>query len=176
MLNTQMAVSSEPLSNDCPYRQDFSPAGSHPCLPPCPGDHFWFWFWVGTPTTWSQRSSQSRYLGLWISLHCESGGLVLASCNIHSLFQIKTLQTPHLGFPGDTVLKNLPASARNTVSIPGSGKSPGVGNGHPLQYFCLVNCMDRGAWLTTVHGVSKNLTQLNHWAGTQTTLWWHEAV
>ena len=53
-----------------------------------------------------------------------------------------------MGFPGDTVSKNLPASAgdaRDSGSIPGLGRSPGVGNGNPLQYFCLGNPMDRGA-------------------------------
>ena len=54
-----------------------------------------------------------------------------------------------MGFPGDTVVKNPPANAgdaRDTGSIPGSGRSPGVGNGTPLQYSCLENPMDRGAW------------------------------
>ena len=53
-----------------------------------------------------------------------------------------------MGFPGGTRVKNLPASAgdtRDTGSIPGSGKSPGVGNGNPLQYSSLENTMDRGA-------------------------------
>ena len=45
-------------------------------------------------------------------------------------------------------------------SIPGSGRSPGVGNGNPNQYSCLENPRDRGAWLATVHGVAKSLTQL----------------
>ena len=49
------------------------------------------------------------------------------------------------GFPGDSVVKNLTANARDTVSIPGSGRSFGEGNGNPLQYFCLENPMDRGA-------------------------------
>jgi len=44
--------------------------------------------------------------------------------------------------------------------IPGSGRSPGEGNGNPLQYSCLENPMDRGAWQDTVHGVAKNWTQL----------------
>ena len=43
-------------------------------------------------------------------------------------------------------------------SIPGSGRSPGVGNGNPLQYPCLENSIDRGAWWATVHGVTKNQT------------------
>ena len=45
--------------------------------------------------------------------------------------------------------------ARDTVSIPGSGRSPGGGNGNPLQYSCLGNPMDRGAWRAIVHGVAK---------------------
>ena len=46
-------------------------------------------------------------------------------------------------------------------SIPGSGRSPGEGNGNPLQYSCLENFMDRGAWQATVHGVAKSRTQLS---------------
>ena len=64
-----------------------------------------------------------------------------------------------LGFPGGTVIKNLPVNARDTgeaVSIPGLERSPEVGNGNPLQYCCLDNPMDRGAWQATVHGVSKS--------------------
>ena len=53
------------------------------------------------------------------------------------------------------VKKNPPANAEDTGemgSIPGSGRSPGVGNGNPFQYFCLEDSMDRGAWWATVHG------------------------
>ena len=50
---------------------------------------------------------------------------------------------------------------RDMGSIPGSGRSPGGGNGNPLQYSCLENPMDRGAWLAVVHGVTKNQTRLN---------------
>ena len=67
-----------------------------------------------------------------------------------------------MGFPGGTRVKDLPANAgdtRDTGSIPGSGKSPGVGNGNPLQYSCLENTMDRGAWLATVHGDAKCQTR-----------------
>ena len=49
---------------------------------------------------------------------------------------------------------------RDTGSVPGSGRSPGEGNGNPLQYSCLENPMDRGAWLATVHRVTKSQTQL----------------
>ena len=61
------------------------------------------------------------------------------------------------------VVKNPPAKAgdlREAGSIPGSGRSPGVGQGNPLQYVCLENHMDRGAWWATVHGASKSGTWL----------------
>ena len=55
-----------------------------------------------------------------------------------------------MGFPGGSVVKNLPAIARDTGSIPGSGRSPGEGYGNPLLYPCLGNPVDRGAWWGTV--------------------------
>ena len=69
------------------------------------------------------------------------------------------------GFPGGSVVKNLPA---NTIekgdagSIPGSEISPGGRNGSLLQYSCMKNFMDRGAWWATVHGVAKNQTKLSN--------------
>ena len=65
------------------------------------------------------------------------------------------------GFPGGSVVKNLPANGGNMGSIPGLGRSPGEGNGNPLQYSCLENPIDRGAWQTTVYGVTKSWTQLS---------------
>ena len=62
-----------------------------------------------------------------------------------------------MGFPGDSVVKNLPANAQDARLIPGSGRSPGGGNGNTLQYSCLGNPMDRGAWQAAVHGVTKVL-------------------
>ena len=59
------------------------------------------------------------------------------------------------------MVKNLPASAGDTGSIPGSGRSPGVGNGNPLQYLCLENPMDRGTWQATVDGIAKSRTRLS---------------
>ena len=59
------------------------------------------------------------------------------------------------GFPVGSVVKNLPANAGDTGLIPGSGKSPGEGNGNPLQYSRLGNLMNRGAWWATVHGVTE---------------------
>ena len=54
------------------------------------------------------------------------------------------------------MVKNLPANARDVDSISGSGIFPGVGNGSPLQYSCLENLRDRGAWWATVHGIAKS--------------------
>ena len=62
------------------------------------------------------------------------------------------------------MVNNPPANAgdiRDLGSIPGSGKSPGGGPGNPLQYSCLENLMDRGAWQATVHRVAQSQTQLN---------------
>ena len=59
------------------------------------------------------------------------------------------------------MVKNLSASAGDAEdmgSIPGSGRSPGGGDGNPLQYSCMKNPMDRGAWWATVHGVTKSWT------------------
>ena len=63
------------------------------------------------------------------------------------------------GFPGGIVVKNPSSNAGDAgvVSlVPGSGGSPGEGNGNPLQYSCLENSVDRGAWWATVHGVVKS--------------------
>ena len=70
----------------------------------------------------------------------------------------------NIGFPGNTVLKNLPANAEetgNVGSISESGRSPQVGNGNTFQYSCLENSTDRGAWRPIVHGVTKSWTQLS---------------
>ena len=68
-----------------------------------------------------------------------------------------------MGFPDDTVVKNLPANAGDTGnvgSIPGSRRSPGGGNGNPLQYFCLKSPMEREAWQAAVHGVTQSRARL----------------
>ena len=70
-------------------------------------------------------------------------------------------QAIHWGFPDGAMVRNPPANARDAgdreqVQSPGSGRSPGVGNGNPLQYSCLENSMDRGVWQVTVFGVAKS--------------------
>ena len=68
------------------------------------------------------------------------------------------LYTREGGFPGDLVVQNLPANARDSVSVLGSERSPGEGNGSQLQYSCLGNPMDRGVWQAIVHTVTESGT------------------
>ena len=61
----------------------------------------------------------------------------------------------YMGFPHSSVGKESACSAGDWGSILGLGRSPGEGNGNPLQYSCLENPMDKGAWQATVHGVAR---------------------
>ena len=75
---------------------------------------------------------------------------------------------------GGTVVKNLPTNAGDTRElglIAGSGRSPGVGNGNPLQYSCLENPTDRGTWWAKAHEVAKSQTQLSTLAHKQSPEW-----
>ena len=66
----------------------------------------------------------------------------------------------YIGFPDGSGVKNLPAKAGDTDSIPGAGRSPGEGNANSLQYSCPGNPTDSRAWWATVHGVAKSQTRL----------------
>ena len=80
---------------------------------------------------------------------------------------VSTSSSPYassLCFPGGSVVKESTWSTGDSGLIPGSGRSPGVGNGNPLRYFGLKSPMDRGAWWATVHGVTKSQTWLSEWA------------
>ena len=70
--------------------------------------------------------------------------------------------TWRLGFPGGSDGKASACNVGDPGSIPGSGRSPGEGNGNLLQYSCLENSMDGGAWWATVHGVKKSWTRLSN--------------
>ena len=78
-------------------------------------------------------------------------GYVLSMISIFSLSIYKT----HQSYPVVSAIKNSPANAGDMGSIPGPGRSSGKGKGNPLQYSCLENPMERGAWQATVHGVAK---------------------
>ena len=78
----------------------------------------------------------------------------------HSSSTVYIALTFYLGFPGGSDSKESACNAGNTGSI-AVGRSPGEGNGNPLQYGCLENFMDRGAWWPVVHGVTKSQTWLS---------------
>ena len=68
-----------------------------------------------------------------------------------------------MGLPRDgAVVRNPPANAGNTGSVRGPGRSPGGGNGNPLQYSCLENLIDRETWQATVQRVTKSQTRLSN--------------
>ena len=67
-----------------------------------------------------------------------------------------------MGFPGGSAVKNPLAKAGDVGLIPGSGRSPGEGHGNPLQYSCLGNSVDIGAWWAIVHGVAKSWKRLSN--------------
>ena len=78
-------------------------------------------------------------------------------CHNDSKIYTDTLNT---GFRGGSDYKESSCSAGDLGSVPGSGRSAGGGHGNPLQYFCLKNPMDRGAWQDMVHRVARSWTQL----------------
>ena len=84
-----------------------------------------------------------------------SSTLTLTSLECHCLVR----RVSPLGFAGGSLVKNPPASLRDTASIPRSGRTPGRGNGSSLQYSCLENPMDRGAWRPAVPGIAESATR-----------------
>ena len=117
--------------------------------------------------TWA-RAPMSTVVQLLHQMVC----LVIAGYSyLRKNVKISSMLKPHLGtiylvllrislgFPGGSAVKNPPANAGDTSSIPGSGRSPGEENGNPFQYSCLRNPMDRGAWQAIVHGAAKSETQ-----------------
>ena len=73
-----------------------------------------------------------------------------------------------MGFPGGSDGKESACNVGDPALILGLGRSPGEGNGNPLQYSCLENPIDRGAWRATVHGVAKSRTRLSDFADAHT--------
>ena len=87
-----------------------------------------------------------------------------------TIYLYSNSQQPFQGFPGGSEVKAFACNAGDLGLIPGSGRSPGEGNGNPLQYSCLENPMDGGAWWATVHGVTKNRTRLSDFTFTFSSL------
>ena len=87
-------------------------------------------------------------------------------CLVNSFFFFLYIDYMLRGFPGGSDGKEFACNAREQGSVPGSGRSPGEGNGNPLQYSYLENLMDRGAWQATVHEVTKS--QTHNWAANTT--------
>ena len=121
----------------------------------------------------SQVMRRQTYLDFrkWIETRCKNESLLALNCSQPFVFIFEPV------FPTPLNLSSLmkewdfrcgsedKASAYNAGdrgSVPGSGRSPGEGNENPLQYSCLENPMDGGAWQATVHGVAKSQTQLSH--------------
>ena len=100
------------------------------------------------------RVVSSAYLGLLLFLPA----ILTPACASSSL-AFHMMYFPTRGFPGGSEDKASACNVGDPGSIPGLGRSPGEGNGNPLQYSCLENPMDRGAWWATVHGVAKSRTQ-----------------
>ena len=97
-----------------------------------------------------------------ITLHYPLLPQLLATTNLFSVsMDLPVLGTSYKWGRGASLVaqtvKNLPAMQESPGSNPGSGRSPGEGNGNPLQYSCLENSMNREAWWATVHGVAKEL-------------------
>ena len=98
----------------------------------------------------SLPSDCNEILCIWKS----SSYWILTSLGFQGFF-FKNSRLKCMEFPGGSLIKNLPANAGDLGSIPGLGRSPGGGNGNPLQYSCLENSIDRGTWRAIVCGVAK---------------------
>ena len=103
-----------------------------------------YFHWISSSETW-RRKCPSHLIVMQIIKQNQK----MASDSV--------VPSKQMGFPGGSEVKNPPANAGELGSIPGSGRSPGEGNGNPLQYSCLGSPIDQGAWQATVHGVVEEL-------------------
>ena len=124
---------------------------------PCAFVATWEWnfthsiYWTHTRFTLSIIYSSQQ-------LYTLSGILLISKWSLKKLSILSRLPR---GFPGGAVVKESTSQAGDVGLIPEWGRSPGEGNGNPLQYSCLENAMDRGAWWAVVHGVTKSRTWLS---------------
>ena len=121
-----------------------------------PSVHVWLWHRRPSPMRASISNFQNNQIRGGEVLCLEFFSVLLRCIWLRMLYNFK------VGSPGGPVVKNPPANVGNMGLITGSGRSPGEGNGNPLQYSCLGNRMNRRAWEAAVYGVTKNWTQLNN--------------
>ena len=100
------------------------------------------------------KKGKKRELPSQEPLTCQKSGYISILVSLVCYNKIHGLS----GFNGSSAVKNLPISAVDTGSVPGSGRSLGEENGSPLRYFCLENPVDKGAWSATFHGITKSWT------------------
>ena len=121
----------------------------------------WTWVWMNSGSWWwTGRPGVLRFMGTQRVRHDWATELNWTELNWMNCY----------GLPSGSVVKNPPANAGDTGLIPGLGRSPGGGNGNPLQYSCLENTMDRGAWQAIVLVVAKSQTWVSDWTHTQWTV------
>ena len=141
----------------------------------------WHWFnnyWCGVSsyvlllfyTLWIQFTSWNWLLETWPCLECfcndfpqDISWVQVSFKALLDLWLLRALQHLFYGFPAGSVHLQCRRLAGDTGLIPGSGRSPCAGNCTSLQYSCLGNPMDRGAWQATVHGVTQSQTRLSDW-------------
>ena len=108
----------------------------------------------------SQSAGKPTHFPLQLSIQCRKLKMAPSSSRCDFVLGVPIVT----GYLGGAPVENLPANAGNTGdsgSIPGSERSPGVGNGNPLQYSCLENPKEGGAWWAIGHGVAKSRSQLS---------------
>ena len=131
--------------------------------------------WISTKDLLCRAgNSAPRYVADWMGVELGGGWIhvyVRPSPFTETIRASLTSYTPIRASQVAPVVKNPPANAgdiRDSGLIPGSGRSPGEGHGHPPQYSCLENPTDRGAWRAAVHGVVKSGTRLSDLTHTHT--------
>ena len=130
----------------------------------------------GSLSTWATPSSNLGPVFLSLDVHAHDPRWIPSWQNHFMVCRYEhdklCISWFYQGSPGGSDGKEFTCNAGDLCLIPGLGRSPGGGNGNPLQYFCLNNPVDRGAWWAAVHGVTKSQTQLGNSAYTHT----HQAI
>ena len=117
---------------------------------------------------WRSEREYCYSMGLALGITTYTLGITRETYQSDKRYYTKTIPTQIFnhgtmcvtGFPCSSVGKESACNTGDPASIPGLGRSPGEGNGYPLQYSCLENAMDRGAWQATVHGVAMCITNV----------------